>query len=166
MLRQFVFNGVSTGEDIAKPFAEFDPHLAATHKLFVTIVEGPTLGQIDASPHPRTLLTELHLNAWFCTERVVDFAETGIGTKPGNPFGDLLSNFPSASILHVIHQRLQSEGIGSSVQTNVCRMPMRVHRSSLLKDVSRPPWPLCTISFLIAPASSHRMFVAVASAAA
>ncbi len=163
VLRQFIFNMGSTDEDIAKLFAKFDLPPAAIHELYATIDGGPIFDQIDVSPHLKALLTELHHNAWFCTEGVEDVAETGTGTKPGDPFGDLVFNFLFAKILDVIHQRLQSEGIGFKVQTNGCRTlssrgPLKFAEGCDTAFVD-------DLAVLIMPASSHMVLDAVAIAA-
>ena len=161
VLRQFIFIMGSIDEDIAELFAKFDLPPEAILELFATIDGGPIFDHIDVFPHLKALFTELHLNAWFCTEGVNYAAETDTGTKPGDPFGDLVSNFLLAKIQDVIHQRLQNDGIGSMVQTNVCRTLSS--RGSLCFAEGGDVASVNVFAVLIMPASSHQVLAAVAT---
>ena len=53
----------------------------------------PELARAGLSAHTLCLLTELFLDTWFTVPADAELHHTLRGTKPGDPFGDIVFNF-------------------------------------------------------------------------
>ncbi len=97
---------------IAYLFSSLSMPPAAIHELAAKLQEQPILAGLDVHPHLHRQVAEMHQNTWFSVQGIQPIAQTERGSKPGDPFGDVVFNFLMARIVRGISADLEQAGIG------------------------------------------------------
>ena len=114
VIRQLVF-GAGT-DDI--PLLRLLQRLGIPHKLQEVLQHADrarsTLDFQGMSPPVVEMLKELHTDTWFSTDGLSDVVETQLGTKPGDPLGDIAFNFFAADFFTEVAERAAGAGIATT----------------------------------------------------
>ena len=83
--------------------------------------------EVGAPEHLTELAADVHTATWFSIPGTEGVTETILGTKPGDPLGDLLYNLLMLRVLRALHSELDKEGI--TVKVGYSSTESRLHRS-------------------------------------
>ena len=74
--------------------------------------------EVGVPEHLSELAADVHTATWFSIPGTEGVTETILGTKPGDPLGDLLYNLLMLRVLRALHYELDKEGIAVKVGYN------------------------------------------------
>ena len=112
-------------------------------------------------PHLRRALQALHTNTHFRLHGQLDRVHTLIGSRPGDPFADVVFGYMFARILTVVEQKLQDMDILEVIEdtTEPCLLPKDLNVPAACNSMLGPTWmdDLCiTLSHDTAAGVEHR----------
>ncbi len=127
VVRGLVMDLDVSDEAIAYLFKSLSMPPAAIQELSVKLQEASILSGLDLHPHLHSQVAEMHQNTWFSVQGIQPIAQTERGSKPGDPFGDVVFNFLMSRIVKGINTALEQAEIGFhfDVPVDVLGIPPR-----------------------------------------
>ena len=113
VLRQLAFRVGCSDEAVAHLLATLRRPPASLDRLRTRLEDRPALEAAGVSPHVTGVIAEGSTGTWFGTEGLREVAATRRGTRPGDPFGDLVFNFVAGEIFTGVAERMETEGLVS-----------------------------------------------------
>ena len=65
----------------------------------------------NTDEHLRMLINQAYSHSWISTDGLLNLSRTKVGTRSGEPLGDLIYNFVIANVLRNMHIALQQPGL-------------------------------------------------------
>ena len=90
VLRQLAFRVDCSDEAVASLLASLNLPPASMGRLRDRLQERPALETAGVSPHVAGVIAEGLTGTWFGTDGLREVAATRRGTRPGDPYGDLV----------------------------------------------------------------------------
>eukprot|EP00969_Alexandrium_andersonii_P238686 10536650-Alexandrium_andersonii.AAC.1 len=72
--------------------------------------------QASMDAHTRILAHEAHQDTWFAVDGAKGVTKTSLGSRPGDPLGDIVFNFLMAKVLHAVESAMREAGLGVQFQ--------------------------------------------------
>ena len=83
----------------------------AMHQLAAVLQQAPSPQAHGVDPHAEAVVAECHQGTWFETRGLASITETYRGTRPGDPFGDVLFGFLYADTTTRIRIKVKNESL-------------------------------------------------------
>ena len=81
------------------------------HELAEQIRGESIAKQAGLHPHLQAILQQAHASTWFSTQGVSAVVETKVGSRPGDPVGDVVYNFLATKVLQEVEKEAMSRGV-------------------------------------------------------
>jgi len=73
------------------------------------LLEAPVITEAGASPQTRAMVREANANTWFVVERLGEVRAPGRGSRPGDPFGNVIFTFRFGKVLDRIDAAIKQD---------------------------------------------------------
>ena len=124
VLRQLAFRVDCSDEAVASLLRTLGLPPASMDRLRRRLEERPSLEAAGVSQHVVGIIAEGLTGTWFGTEGLREVAATGRGTRPGDPFGDLVFNFVAEEIFTGVCDRMEADGMVQFFEWDGSRSPL------------------------------------------
>ena len=107
-MRELLFDSSLLDEQVAAALRAcgFGPEVM--HELAEHIRGQSIARQAGQHPHLRAILQQACANTWFSTQGVSTVVETKVGSRPGDPLGDVVYNFLATKVLQEVEKEAMS----------------------------------------------------------
>ena len=111
MIRELLFGGEITDKVIIYLMQLLDLGPEVFRDLAHFLSSGAFLEVSGASPHMATIIEEAHDSTWFTTDGLPGCVHATIGSRAGDPLGDVAYNYLAACVHGRCETRLAAEGL-------------------------------------------------------
>jgi len=111
MIRELLFGGDISDNVVIHLMQLFDLGPEVFKDLAHFLATGTFLEASGASPHMATLIKEAHESTWFTTDGLPGCVHAAIGSRAGDPLGDIAYNYLAACVHSRCEDRLTAEGL-------------------------------------------------------
>ena len=110
VVREFVVNGSTSDEDLARILQRFHLPPAEFEALWHHLQDPDILTTVPANPRHRAIFDELPTSTWFTIPANTRVVETQAGSRPGDNLADIVFAFVYSRLLEHLRLALQEEG--------------------------------------------------------
>lgn len=115
VIRQLAMPLDSSDEHMAWLFAQLKLPADALQELERQLAEKSVIEKAEVGEHLAEMVTEAHSGTYFCMDGFEEVVQTSTGTRPGDPYGDIVFNFVMAQLVKGIRCDLEARDIGVSL---------------------------------------------------
>ena len=129
VVRQLVMNADLSDASIAHVMKSLNIEPDAMHRLAARIAQPTVFEKVGVPAHLHAIVGECFEDTWFASRDIDNIVCTKKGTRPGDPFGDIVFNFMMSEVLGRVRHRLRANGLmlklPSSELSSWCDMTQR-----------------------------------------
>ena len=116
VLRPLVAKLPTTHMQLQALLERFNLPASAIDDLVRELNEASMLREAGASQHAETLVAEIHQSTWFATPGLPKVTRTTAGSRPGDPYADVVFNFLFIRVLNALRPQLEELGVLFSLE--------------------------------------------------
>ena len=111
VVRGLVYRDDYFDDRVAKILHSMNLAPEVMHDLANFISEQPALDSAGVSAHVSAAVREPHSDTWHSTQGMPNVTATYVGSKPGDPLGDIIFNFLACRVLSTFERQASEQGL-------------------------------------------------------
>ena len=124
VLRQLAIGHMHSDGDVARLVAKLGFKPEVMHDLARAISGPSALEEASHNRHLNAMIADAHRCTWFTTQGLSTAVHTTLGSRAGDPFGDLVFGFLLARVSREVNEALSREGLQFSLPTAGVHEPL------------------------------------------
>ena len=111
VIRDLLYSDDVSDEQIAAILKRLKYGPSVMHDIAAHIAAKPAFDNANVLGHLQALVKEIHTGTWHSTQGLEEVTNTSIGSKPGDPLGDICFNYLVCRILNEVEEEAAKENL-------------------------------------------------------